>query len=350
MKAIRAGLERYLTQAPHRKAFSIIRDKVFVPSNEALDSHLKSLAKTGVLSSTKHKQALEREDVEQLFTAKQLGNDTPESLLQTAWFYLMLYFGRRGRENQRNMVKEDIVFGKTANGLEYVALRERATKNHPGGLRDNEDNSQAVMCEWPDNPERCPVRCIKKYLEKRNPNCPALWQKPRNYSTGKFNENDAVWYCNVPLGKNTLENLLGRMSKKAGLSTHFTSHCIRATSVTILKAAGLENSRVRSVTGHKSDASIESYNERPTIQQQVQSSAIVSNFVAPAKASQANAPVRVTAQSRSPLRALQQNQSQDEIRSINQQSNVGAQQTNAAQNFSSGTFQNCTFNFYGQSA
>ncbi|KAJ7362185.1 hypothetical protein OS493_013281 [Desmophyllum pertusum] len=52
------------------------------------------------------------------------------------------------------------------------------------------------------------------------------------------------------------------MTKKAGLSYHFTSHCIRATSVTILKAAGLENSRVRSVTGHKSDASIESL--RPT--------------------------------------------------------------------------------------
>jgi len=119
-----------------------------------------------VLSSTKHKQALEREDVEQLFTAKQLGNDTRESLDQTAWFYLMLYFSRRGRENQRNMVKEDIVFGKTANGLEYISLRERATKNHSGGLRDNEDNSQAIMCEWLDNPESCPVGCIKKCFQK----------------------------------------------------------------------------------------------------------------------------------------------------------------------------------------
>ena len=149
-----------------------------------------------------------------------------------------------------------------------------------------------------------------------------------------------------------MDNLLGRMSNKAGLSTHFTSHCIRATSVTILKAAGLENSRVRSVTGEnsrvRSDASIESYNERLTIQQQVQSSAIVSNFVAPVKVNPANASLRVTAQSRSPLRALQQNQSQPEIRPINQQSNVGEQQTNAAQNFSSGSFQNCTFNFYGQ--
>jgi len=233
-------------------------------------------------------------------------------------------------------VTEDIVFGKTGNGLEYIALRERATKNHPGGFLDNEDKSHAIMCEWPDTPERCPVRCVKKYLQKRNPNCPALWQKPRNYSAGKFNESDAVWYCNVPLGKHTLDNLLGRMSKKAGLSTHFTSHCIRATSVTILKAAGLENSRVRSVTGHKSDASIESYHERPTIHQQVQSSAIVSNFVAPVAASQAVA-VQNTTQSRSPLAALHQNQSQDKIHCFSRQlSNVGALQTNAAQNFSSG--------------
>ena len=28
--------------------------------------------------------------------AKHFGNDTPESLVQTAWFYLMLSFGRQG--------------------------------------------------------------------------------------------------------------------------------------------------------------------------------------------------------------------------------------------------------------
>jgi len=91
MKAIRTGLERYQTQASHRKTFFIIHDKVFVPSNEALDSHLKSLAKTGVLSSTKYKQAVEREDVEteKLFTTKKFGKDTPGSPVQTAWFYLL---------------------------------------------------------------------------------------------------------------------------------------------------------------------------------------------------------------------------------------------------------------------
>jgi len=98
------------------------------------------------------------------------------------------------------MIKEDNVFGKTANGPEYIALRERGTKILPGGIRDNEDNSQAIMCERLDNLERCSVRCIKKYLQKRNPNCPAMWQKPRNYGPGKFNESYPVWYCNVSLG------------------------------------------------------------------------------------------------------------------------------------------------------
>ena len=83
----------------------------------------------------------------------------------------------------------------------------------------------------------------KKVFAEAKPQLLTLRQRPRNNSTGEFNESDAVRYCNVPLGKNTLQDLLGRMNKKASLSTHFASHCIRATSVTILKAAGLENSR-----------------------------------------------------------------------------------------------------------
>ena len=55
--------------------------------------------------------------------------------------------------------------------------------------------------------------------------------------------------------------------------------CIRATSVTVLKAADLENRRVESVTGHASDKSMESYSARSTIGQQFESSAVVSRFL-----------------------------------------------------------------------
>ena len=104
----------------------------------------------------------------------------------------------------------------------------------------------------------------------------------------KFSPAEDVWYCNAPLGKHKLENLLYEMSKKAGLATIYTSHCLRATSVTILKASGLESTRVKSVTDHKSDSAVESQHKRPTLEQQVQSSAIVSDFVAGSPQCQVN--------------------------------------------------------------
>ena len=68
-----------------------------------------------------------------------------------------------------------------------------------------------------------------------------------------------------------------RNALKAGLAHIYTPHCIRATSVTVLKAVGLENCRVR--RRHASDKSIASYSARPTIEQQFESSAIVRRFV-----------------------------------------------------------------------
>jgi len=57
----------------------------------------------------------------------------------------------------------------------------------------------------------------------------------------KFSPAENVWCCNAPLGKHKSENLLSDLSKTAGLATIYTLHCFRATSVTILKASGLEN-------------------------------------------------------------------------------------------------------------
>jgi len=101
MKAIRSGLYRFLSVSPQRKPFSIIRDREFKPANEALDASLKDLARQGLISSTKHKRSIFKEDLEALYATNQLGLDTPESLVNTAWFYTVLYFetGRLAAEN-----------------------------------------------------------------------------------------------------------------------------------------------------------------------------------------------------------------------------------------------------------
>ena len=103
---------------------------------DALDSHLKSLAKTGTISSTKHKPPISKEDMEILYQKGQLGNNTPESLVQAVWFYTMFYFGRRGRENRREMTVDYLILLQNIKwyGVRYLE-REHGTKNHAGGLQ-----------------------------------------------------------------------------------------------------------------------------------------------------------------------------------------------------------------------
>ena len=136
MKAIRSGLDRFLSSPPQRKPFSIIRDRKFKPANEALYASLKDLARQGLISSTKDKRPISKEDLEALYAANQLGLDTLESLVNTAWFYTLL---KRGRENQRAMKPGDLQLKTTTGGHKYFILNERAKKNPPGGTNDNDD-------------------------------------------------------------------------------------------------------------------------------------------------------------------------------------------------------------------
>ena len=63
------------------------------------------------------------------------------------------------------MKPDDLQLKTTTRGLKYFVLSERATKNHPGVVSDNEDESQSVMMAWPGNP-RCPVACLERYWAK----------------------------------------------------------------------------------------------------------------------------------------------------------------------------------------
>ena len=82
MRVIRARLDRYLNKEVIN--FSVITGREFKPANDALNAHLVELAREGRISSTKHKPAMIPRDVEILHEKKQLGLETPESLLQTA--------------------------------------------------------------------------------------------------------------------------------------------------------------------------------------------------------------------------------------------------------------------------
>ena len=109
----------------------IIRDKVFKLANEALNPSLKDLARQGLISFTKHKHPISSEDLEILYAANQLGLNLPESFANSAWFNIILYFGKRGRENQREMTPVPFSSTTTTSPLNYFISSEKATKINP---------------------------------------------------------------------------------------------------------------------------------------------------------------------------------------------------------------------------
>ena len=155
-----------------------------------------------------------------------------------------------------------------------------ATKNHQGGLNDEEDESDGKMFEVPGS-QRCSVQTVENYISHLNPEMEFLFQRPRVVSS-KFNpEADTVWFCNSPLAISYLSSMMRTISLNAEINPPLSNHCVRATSVTILSDANVETRHImiNCITGHKSDTSIESYSTKLSFQQKEKMSAILSSFV-----------------------------------------------------------------------
>ena len=185
---------------------------------------------------------------------------------------LSLFFGRRGRKNQRQLNPGMLSLRTTPQGVEYFELNRRqpgsllSTKNHQGGLGDSENESDANIFAVAGS-QRCPVKTNKNYLDHLNPSSDALFQKPRDGQSQKFSPADEkIWYCNSPVGSSTLDNMLKNMSRRAGIEPHLTNHCLRATAVTVLYDHNCETTHMKSVTGHRSDQAVEPYYDRPSIE------------------------------------------------------------------------------------
>lgn len=80
----------------------------------------------------------------------------------------------------------------------------------------------------------CPVHSFLKYLDKRNDDITALWQRP----LASFFPDSETWYCKAPLGKNTLGKMMSEISRQGQLSQRYTNHSVRSTAITVLDEAG----------------------------------------------------------------------------------------------------------------
>ena len=142
--SIRAGLHRYLRSPPIKKKFFICDTIQFNEANKALNSYLKHLASTGKIAGTAHRNPLTAEVIQKLFEAGELAcaeTKNPLALLQTTWFYVSLFLGKRGRENQSLMKKFMLRLTVTARGEEFFELN----KAEPGAVLPLKITRAALM-------------------------------------------------------------------------------------------------------------------------------------------------------------------------------------------------------------
>jgi len=108
----------------------------------------------GKIAGTVYKNPLIGETIKKLYEKGELANaDTrdPRVLLQTAWFFISVHFGKRGRENQSSLKKSIFRLIKTVVGEEFFELNKSdsgavlTSKNHQGGLDGSEDRFESKI-------------------------------------------------------------------------------------------------------------------------------------------------------------------------------------------------------------
>lgn len=191
--------------------------------------------------------AVRTKDLQKLY--EHFDINTPYGLQCKVFVDFMIMFCNRGRENLRDITKQDFIFNNEGN---CISMRDMATKNHKGD--ENELNESQGGRIVKTGTTQCPYLSFNKYISALHPDCNAFFQRPKRILTPEA----TVWYDNSPIGRNTLGDKMKQLSTEAGLSRIYTNHCLRATSITILNDC-YEARHVMTVSGHKSESSLRHY-------------------------------------------------------------------------------------------
>ncbi|KAK3082769.1 hypothetical protein FSP39_004871 [Pinctada imbricata] len=244
MVTLRYDLQKHFLKVRNE---DVINDERYATCTEMF----KAVKRDGV-GESKQKDPLPPEDISKLYDTV-FTTENPQGLQKKTIFEYFYYFCNRGRENLRELQKEDFTVCVDSSGREYVTVRE----NHRGDDLHDDSSKQARMYDKPGDP-MCPVASFKTYMKKLHQENPNFWQRPKRM----FNPSDETWYDKMPVGKNTLYSFMSNLSDEANLSRRYTNHCIRATSITTLDHSGMEARHIKGVSGHKSENSIKTYSSK----------------------------------------------------------------------------------------
>ena len=141
------------------------------------------------------------------------------------------------------------------------------------------------------------------------------------------------------------------MTTRAEITPYFTNYSLRATTVTVLSERNVETRQIKAVTGHRSDTSIESYCERPTLRQFRNMSTALSSFVHGRELAQTDVPAICSpplppSGPQNAVAPLCPSVAMQQRYLSRQQENFFVENgVNPGASLPSGSFQNCSFTF-----
>ena len=102
---IRSGLNRHLTNPPHKRTIDLMQDQEFLQANRVFTGRMQDNKEKG-LDVSKPRIPIEKEDLEKLFNVyflPGLHKGDTEVLLHKTFFDIIYYTGRHGKEGLRNL-------------------------------------------------------------------------------------------------------------------------------------------------------------------------------------------------------------------------------------------------------
>jgi len=94
LKVMQVALDRHLRSKNYPK--SIVRNTEFLSSRKVLERKARKLCELGMGKRPHKAQSLTKEEEEILWKNGQLGDEAPQSLINTVWWLLTMHFGLRG--------------------------------------------------------------------------------------------------------------------------------------------------------------------------------------------------------------------------------------------------------------
>ena len=233
----------------------------FEKLRETLVMKQRQLKCEGKGNMPKRSDAVTDEDVELFWAKGQMGTCSPDTILQTMWFYTTVHFGLRSVQEHRDMCWGDVIL-KSDRGREYLEYTERQTKTRTG---ENPRDIRSVKPKlWANekNPSRCPIETFKVYTKKR----------PQSYSekdhpfyiaanTVNLPEPGDLWFRRNPIGINKLGSMMKRLVTRAGLDPNkrLSNHSARKYLIQKLSDNNIPANQIMQISGHKNISSINNY-------------------------------------------------------------------------------------------